>query len=611
MCGIVGYVGDKEAAPLLIEGLKRLEYRGYDSAGVAVVDGGRLDVRRRAGKIAKLEHALLEDPLPRARIGIGHTRWATHGAPSDANAHPHTDCTRAFAVVHNGIIENHAELRLQLARAGHVFTSVTDTEVIVHLIESLGAMPLEEATSRAVQHLHGAFALAVVSAREPEVVVAARNGGPPLIVGFGAGGQLLASDVSALLTHTREVQIVEDDEIVVLSPGRIRLRTFGGRALAPRIVQADWSAADADKDGYPHFMLKEIHEQPRAIGMTIAPLIDLEREDGLRETACFDAVTLARARRLLLIGCGTSWHAALAAKYAIEAHGRLPVEVDVASESRYRRPVIDADTVVVAVSQSGETADTLGAVRAARAAGAPVLAICNVAGSSLAPEADAVVLTRSGPEIGVASTKAFTSQLAALTVLAIHAGRARGVLSATAARALVDMLADAPHLVRAALTAEARATEIARLIYECSSCLYLGRGINVPLALEGALKLKEISYIHAEGYPAGEMKHGPIALIDGTLPVVVLAPQDQLYDKMLGCIEEVKARHGVVIALTTEGDTALADRADHVIVCPAAPELTQPMVLAVPLQLLAYHVAVLRRCDVDQPRNLAKSVTVE
>jgi len=611
MCGIVGYVGDKEAAPLLIEGLKRLEYRGYDSAGLAVLDGSRLDIRRRAGKIANLEHALLEDPVPRARIGIGHTRWATHGPPSDGNAHPHTDCARSLAVVHNGIIENHAELRQELQRAGHVFSSSTDTEVIVHLIESLGDLPLEEATARAVYRLRGAFALAVVSAREPDVIVAARNGGPPLIVASGAGGQLLASDVSALLAHAREVQIVEDGEMAVLSPGRIRVRTFGGRALPARIVQADWSAADAEKDGYPHFMLKEIHEQPRAIGMTIAPLVDPGSEDGLRAGACLDAAILARARRLLLIGCGTSWHAALAAKYVIESVGQLPVEVDVASESRYRRALVHADTVVVAVSQSGETADTLGAVRAARGAGAPVLAICNVAGSSLAREADAVVLTRSGPEIGVASTKAFTSQLAALGVFAVHLGRARGVLSAADARALVDCLADAPRLVRAALAAGEQAAEIARLIYECTSCLYLGRGINVPLALEGALKLKEISYIHAEGYPAGEMKHGPIALIDGTLPVVVLAPRDQLYDKMLGCIEEVKARHGVVIALATEGDTAIAECADHVIACPAAPELVQPMVLAVPLQLLAYHVAVLRNCDVDQPRNLAKSVTVE
>jgi glucosamine--fructose-6-phosphate aminotransferase (isomerizing) len=610
MCGIIGYVGEKDAAPLLIEGLKRLEYRGYDSAGLAVIDGGRLEVRRRVGKIANLERALFEHPV-QSRVGIGHTRWATHGQPSDANAHPHADCSRTLAVVHNGIIENHVRLRRELEHAGHVFTSSTDTEVIVHLIESFGTLPLDEATARAVGRLQGAFALAVVSAREPDVIVGARNGGPPLIVASGAGGELLASDVSALLTYTRHVQILEDGEMAVLSPERTRVRTFAGRARPPRVVHVDWNAADAEKDGYPHFMLKEIHEQPRAIGMTISPLIDAEREDGLRRDSGLDAALLARARRVLLLGCGTSWHAALAAKYMIETLARVPVEVDVASESRYRHAVIDGETLVVAISQSGETADTMGAVRAARNAGGRVLAICNVPGASLTREADAVIYTRTGPEIGVASTKAFTSQLAALAMLAIHLGRARGTLPVAAARALVQQLGEAPALVRAALDTDARVREIAQIVYECTSCLYLGRGMNMPLALEGALKLKEISYIHAEGYPAGEMKHGPIALIDGTLPVVVLAPRDELYDKLLGCIEEVKARHGVVIALTTGGDEGIAERADHLIACPAAPPMVQPMVLAVPLQLLAYHVAVLRRCDVDQPRNLAKSVTVE
>src|SRR2546425_6420145 len=364
MCGIVGYVGDKDAAPLLIEALERLESRGYDSSGLAVIDGGRLEIRRRVGKIVNLERLLLEDPV-QAHVGIGHTRWATHGPPSDANAHPHTDCSRTLAVVHNGIIENHARLRRELERAGHAFTSSTDTEVIVHLIESLGELPLEDATARAVAGVRGAFALAVVAARGPDVIVAARNGGPPLIVASGAGGELLASDVSALLTYTRDVQLLEDGEMAVLSPGRIRLRTFAGRALPARIVHADWSAADAEKDGYPHFMLKEIHEQPRAIGMTMAPLVDAAREDGLPPGACLDTATLPRAPRLLLLGCGTSWHAALAAKYMIEAVGRLAVAGDVASESRYRRPVLDRDTVVVAISQSGETADTLGAVKCA------------------------------------------------------------------------------------------------------------------------------------------------------------------------------------------------------------------------------------------------------
>src|SRR5207244_2331166 len=464
--------------------------------------------------------ALMEDPV-QAHVGIGHTRWATHGPPSDANAHPHTDCTRSLAVVHNGIIENHARLRRVLEQAGHVFTSGTDTEVIVHLIESLGGLPREDAAARAVARLHGAFALALVSAREPDVIVAARNGGAPLIVASGAGGELLASDVSALLTYTRAVQILEDGEMAVLSPGRIRLRTFSGRALPARTVHVDWDTNDAEKDGYPHFMLKEIHEQPRAIGMTMAPLVDPSREDGLRPDACLDAATLARAP---------------------------------------------------------------------------------------AREADAVVHARSGPEIGVASTKAFTSQLAALAVLAVHLGRAREALSAAEARALVEALAEAPRLVRATLDTDKHVEEIARLIYESTSCLYLGRGINVPLALEGALKLKEISYIHAEGYAAGEMKHGPIALIDGTLPVVVLAPRDDLYDKTWGCIEEVKARYGVVIAVATEGDDAIGERADHVIPCPATPAIVQPMVLAVPLQLLAYQTAVLRHCDVDHPPNLAKSV---
>jgi glucosamine--fructose-6-phosphate aminotransferase (isomerizing) len=610
MCGIVGYVGDKDAAPLLIDGLKRLEYRGYDSAGLAVVDGGRLEIRRRAGKIRCLESALREAPVA-ARAGIAHTRWATHGPPTDANAHPHADCGRTVAVVHNGIIENHAALRRELEHAGHVFASATDTEVIVHLVEGFADLPLEEAVARAAARLTGAYALAVVSAREPGVVVAARNGGPPLIVGAGAGGVLLASDVAALLPHTRDVQILEDGELAVLARGEIRLRTLDGRAVRRASTRVDWDAGDAEKDGYPHFMLKEIYEQPRAIEATLVPLVDVTREDWLRPDTCLDAATLARATRLVLLGCGTSWHAALAAKYSLEALGRLPVEVDVASEFRYRQAVVGRDTVVVAISQSGETADTLGAVRAARAAGAAVLAICNVAGSTLAREADAVMHTRSGPEIGVASTKAFTSQLAALGVLALHVGRARGTLSAAVARAHLDALLDAPRLVRAALDTDKRAADIARLLHESPSCLYLGRGVNTPLALEGALKLKEISYIHAEGYPAGEMKHGPIALIDGAMPVVVLAPRDALYDKMLGCIEEVRARHGVVIALATEDDGTITERVDHVVACPAAPELVQPMVLAVPLQLLAYHTAVLRRCDVDQPRNLAKSVTVE
>jgi glucosamine--fructose-6-phosphate aminotransferase (isomerizing) len=609
MCGIVGYVGKREAGPILLDCLKRLEYRGYDSAGVGVIQEHRLELRRSVGKIAELERVMQERPL-HGRAGIAHTRWATHGRPSTVNAHPHSDCGSSLAVVHNGIIENHGPLRRALEAQGHRFGSETDTEVIPHLIESRRG-EIEAATQEAVQELEGDYALGIISRREPDKLVAVRSGGPPLIVGFASDGLFLTSDASAILPYTREILSLEEGEMAVLSREGARLVTFEGRAVDRPPTRVPWDAETAQKGGFPHFMLKEIWEQPRAIRDTWSGRVDLaEGEVRLAELG-LEVEDLTRVRRIVLVACGTSWHASLVGKHVLESLCRIPVEVDVASEYRYRPPIVDADTLTIAISQSGETADTLGAMRESRARGSKVVAICNVVGSTLARDADGILYTRAGPEIGVASTKAFTTQLVALDLLAIYMARARGTLSPEAARTLLHELAEIPRLVGDLLARAEGLRELGSALRTSPSVLYLGRGIQYPLALEGALKLKEISYIHAEGYPAGEMKHGPIALIDRTVPVVAIAPQGRLYRKTLSNVEEVKARDGRVIALASEDDQEIAGKADHVFRLPGTSELLLPILTAVPLQLLAYHAAVLRGCDVDQPRNLAKSVTVE
>ncbi|PYN46148.1 MAG: glutamine--fructose-6-phosphate transaminase (isomerizing) [Candidatus Rokuibacteriota bacterium] len=585
MCGIVGYVGHQDAVSFILPGLRRLEYRGYDSAGIATVSGQSLDIRKTTGKIADLE-ALIASDRPEGALGVGHTRWATHGRPSDTNAHPHIDCQSRLAVVHNGIIENYRELRKTLAADGHRFRSQTDTEVIAHVIERYQADGLVAAVQRAAQDLQGAFAVVCVAASAPRTLVAFRRGSSPLVVGYGRGEMFLASDVPALLGRTREILVLEDGELAVLTADDIILRRFDGAPVrrSPRTV--DWDGEAAEKSGYSHFMLKEICEQPEAVQNTIRDRVDVDGADiripelGLKDRE------LTGLNRLCFVACGTSWHAALVGKYLVEAFARLPVEVDIASEFRYRRPVVDSRVLTVPISQSGETADTLAALREARDQGSRAVAICNVVGSSLAREADGVVYTRAGIEIGVASTKAFTSQLVAVTLLALKLGLARGFVDPSMVRQVVKGLMELPELLSIVLRQSEAIREIAEHFVDRHHFLYLGRGLLFPLALEGALKLKEISYIHAEGYPAGEMKHGPIALIDSRMPVVV-------------------------IAVATEGDTEIGNIADYVIPVPPSLEWLQPHLVAIPLQLLAYHMAVLRGCDVDQPRNLAKSVTVE
>ena len=610
MCGIVGYVGHRDALSFILPGLRRLEYRGYDSAGIVTVSNGTLDVRKTTGKIADLERLLGSD-RPSGALGIGHTRWATHGRPSDHNAHPHIDCRSQLAIVHNGIIENYRELRKTLAAGGHRFRSQTDTEVIAHLIERYWGDGLEAAVQRAARDLRGSFAIACVAADAPDTLVVFRRGSSPLVVGFGRGEMFIASDIPALLGQTREILVLNDGELAILTPDNIVVRTLDGASLRRSPHTIDWDGEAAEKSGYPHFMLKEIFEQPEAVQNTIRERADVEGpniripELGLKDRE------LAGLNRLCFVACGTSWHAALVGKYLVEALARLPVEVDVASEFRYRKPVVDGRVLTVPISQSGETADTLAALREAKDLGSRVVAICNVVGSSLAREADGVVYTRAGIEIGVASTKAFTAQLAAVMLLALKLGLARGFADPTLVRQVLKGLAELPDLLSIALQQSDAIRKIAERFADRSSFLYLGRGLHFPLALEGALKLKEISYIHAEGYPAGEMKHGPIALVDSRMPVVAVAPRGSTYEKIASNLEEIKARDGLVVAVATEGDEEIATIADRVISIPSSLEWLQPLLVAVPLQLLAYHMAVLRGCDVDQPRNLAKSVTVE
>jgi len=610
MCGIVGYTGHRDAISFILPGLHRLEYRGYDSAGVATLHGSRLDVRKTVGKVSTLE-SLLGFDRPKGTLGIAHTRWATHGRPSDANAHPHVDCESRLAIVHNGIIENYRELRKSLAADGHRFRSQTDTEVIVHLIEHYRQNGLPAAVLRAARDLRGAYALACISADAPDMLVAVRRGSSPLVVGVGDGEMFLASDIPALLGATREVLVLEEGELALLTPDGVTLRTLEGAPLRRRPTTIPWDGEAAEKAGYPHFMLKEIFEQPDAVRNTMLERADLEGGDiHIPELGLKDR-DLAGLNRLCFVACGTSWHAALVGKYLVEAFARLPVEVDIASEFRYRRPVLDGRVLTVPISQSGETADTLAALREARDQGSRAVAICNVVGSSLARESDGVIYTRAGIEIGVASTKAFTAQLTAVTLLALKLGLARGFADPALVRQVVKSLWEIPDLMAVVLQHSDQIRGVAERFTDSSHFIYLGRGIHFPLALEGALKLKEISYIHAEGYPAGEMKHGPIALIDTRMPVVAIAPKGPTYEKMTSNIEEVKARDGIVLAVATEGDEEIGAKANLSILIPPCLEWVQPLLVALPLQLLAYHLGVLRGCDVDQPRNLAKSVTVE
>jgi len=610
MCGIVGYVGHRDAISFMLPGLRRLEYRGYDSAGIATVSGTSLDVRKATGKIADLETILTID-RPKGTLGVGHTRWATHGRPSDANAHPHLDCHAKLAIVHNGIIENYRELRKTLAAEGHRFRSQTDTEVIAHLIERYQTGGLAAAVLRAARDLQGEFAIAGIAANSPNTLVGLRRGSSPLVVGFGHEEMFVASDIPALLGHTREILVLEDGELAELTPDGITLYTLEGTPIRRSSITVPWDGEAAEKSGYPHFMLKEIFEQPEAVRNTVRERLDVEGRDiqipelGLKDRE------LVGLNRLCFVACGSSWHAALVGKYLVESFARLPVEVDIASEFRYRHPVLDSRVLTVPISQSGETADTLAALREARDRGSRAVAICNVVGSSLAREADGVVYTRAGIEIGVASTKAFTAQLVAVTLLALKLGLGRDLADPALVRQVAKGLWELPDLMTIVLRQSDAIRRIAERFVDRDHFLYLGRGLHYPLALEGALKLKEISYIHAEGYPAGEMKHGPIALIDQRMPVVAIVPKGSTYDKMTSNLEEVKARDGVVIAVAMEGDETIEAKADFVIPVPSSLEWLQPVLIALTLQLLAYHVGVLRGCDVDQPRNLAKSVTVE
>jgi glucosamine--fructose-6-phosphate aminotransferase (isomerizing) len=610
VCGIVGYTGPRQGAGLVLDGLKRLEYRGYDSAGLAVVDSGRLEVVKAAGKIAALERALGAHP-PAGHTALAHTRWATHGAPTDANAHPHTDCGGTLALVHNGIIENATVLRAALVQRGHQLRSETDSEVLVHLIEELhlAGAPLLDAVSGAVAQVEGAYGIGVVSTREPDTLVAARRGSP-LLVAIGDGEHFIASDASAVLAHTRSVVYLDDGEIAVVRPGDYRILDLAAVERVKAVTRIDWDLATIERGGYAHFMLKEILEQPETLRNVLrGRLVEEDGDVHLGGLNVSDADLLA-VDRIVLTGCGSSWHAALIGEYMLEELARLPVEVEYASEFRYRNPIVDERTLVVGLSQSGETADTLAALREAKRRGARTLGLVNVVGSTIAREVDGGIYLHAGPEIGVASTKAFTSQIAALALLTLKVGRLRA-LSILQGREVVRGLAHLPALVQRALAQAPVIERIADQLVATTNALYLGRGYNFPVALEGALKLKEISYIHAEGYPAAEMKHGPIALIDDKMPVVFIAPRDAVYQKVVSNLEEVKTRGARVFAVVTEGDTGLARLADYHVEIPETLDLLTPILSVLPLQLLAYYVAVRRGCNVDQPRNLAKSVTVE
>lgn len=611
MCGIFGYIGTREGLPFLLEGLKKLEYRGYDSAGVATLDRGRIFISKCVGKIVQLEEELKLRPIG-GKIGIGHTRWATHGRPSDENSHPHSDCKGDLAVVHNGIIENYLKLRRDLSDEGHKFTSTTDTEIIAHLIERYlsKAKSLEEAVKTTLGKLEGSYAIAVISEREPNKIVVARKGSP-LIVGVSDGEFFVSSDIPAILKYTSQIIYLNDFEIATITEYDVKVQSLTGGAINKEITLISWDPESAEKGGYAHFMLKEIHEQPKAIRDTILGRVEIESSFIHFDELNFTEEEARKINRVVFTACGTSWHAGLVGEYLIEQFIRIPAEVEYAAEFRYRHPIIDENTLVVTISQSGETADTLGAVWEAKAQGAKVISICNVVGSSIARESHGVIYTYAGPEIGVASTKAFTTQLTIIYLLALYLAKKRGTIPVNDIQKMISDLIEIPDKIDRILLSEKKIEKIAAKFYKTSNALFLGRGKGFPVALEGALKLKEISYIHAEGYPAAEMKHGPIALIDKNMPVVVLALAGRRYDKILGNIEEVKARGGTIITVASEGDQFIQERSDETIFIPPTTEALTPILAVIPLQLLAYYIAVKRGCHVDQPRNLAKSVTVE
>ncbi|HXL53297.1 MAG TPA: glutamine--fructose-6-phosphate transaminase (isomerizing) [Gemmatimonadales bacterium] len=608
MCGIVGYVGPRDVVSVLIEGLARLEYRGYDSAGVAVLNGAGVETRKLAGRIAGLRELLTRKPL-HGRCGIGHTRWATHGAPTERNAHPHTDCTGKLALVHNGIIENADVLRKRLEEDGHRFVTETDTETLVHLIEESPGATLEARLIAALDHVEGTYGIAVVAETDPGKIVVARRGSPVLL-GVGDGEFLVASDASAVLGHTRSVVYLNDGDVAVVTPEGYRVLDREAREQQRAVDDIEWDLDAIALGGYPHFMLKEISEQAESVRSTLRGRLLVSEGTARLNGLNLTTEQCNEIRHIVIVACGTSWHAGLVGRHILEELARIPVSVEYASEYRYRRQVRLPGTVTIAISQSGETADTLEALRSARGGGSTVLGLVNVVGSTIAREADGGIYLHAGPEIGVASTKAFTSQVVALLLLGLYLGRQRG-LDAEEGRRLVSQLVRLPELVERALAVEPQVRALAERYADARNALYLGRGANFPVALEGALKLKEISYIHAEGYPAAEMKHGPIALIDANMPVVCLAPKDSVYPKIVSNMQEVKARGGRIIAITSEGNGDLSKLADHQVAVPASPPLIAPVLTVIPLQLLAYHIAVLRGCDVDRPRNLAKSVTVE
>ncbi|MBI5554387.1 MAG: glutamine--fructose-6-phosphate transaminase (isomerizing) [Elusimicrobia bacterium] len=609
MCGIVGYIGKKDAVSILIDGLKRLEYRGYDSAGIAVLQDGQIKLRRSAGKLANLEDTVKKNPLA-GIVGIGHTRWATHGKPSEENAHPHTDCTGDLVVVHNGIIENYHLLKKQLLKEGHIFKSETDTEVVAHLLEKHYQGDLHKALRETLKELAGSYALGVISRKDPATIVAARNGSP-LILGVGEGEYFIASDAPAILQHTRKVIYLDDGDSARLTVAGIIIYDKAGQEIKKKVNVITWDPIKTEKAGFKHFMLKEIFEQPQVILDTFRGRVMPEEGEIFLEEVQLEPDYVQNINKIFVVACGTSYHAGLVGKYLFEDYLRIPSEVDMASEFRYRNPIIDCQTLVIVISQSGETADTLAGLREAKTKGSKILSICNVVGSTITRAADGTIYTHAGPEIGVASTKAFTAQLTALYIILLYLGRRRGIMSKEEAQTIIEKMMHIPSQVEKILATAGEIIKIAQDFFKKTDFLYLGRNVNYPIALEGALKLKEISYIHAEGYPAGEMKHGPIALIDENMPVLAIATKCKTYEKILSNIEEVKARAGIVIILATEGDESIKKKADYVFFVPETLEILSPLLNVIPLQLLAYHIAERRGCDVDQPRNLAKSVTVE
>jgi glucosamine--fructose-6-phosphate aminotransferase (isomerizing) len=612
MCGIVGYIGPREAYPILIKGLKRLEYRGYDSAGIALADGD-LKLYKESGRVKDLEASIKGKDIT-GNIGIGHTRWATHGEPNQVNAHPHYSQNKTLAMIHNGIIENHASLREEMLTRGHHFLSETDTEVLIHLIEDVQQREdcdLVEAVRVALNQVVGAYAIAILSKGDPDVLIAARKGSP-LVVGIGEGEHFIASDATPLIEYTKQVVYLNDEEIAIIPRnGNMRIITIADQEQTPYIEELEMNLTAIEKGGYDHFMMKEIYEQPHSIRDSMRGRLRVEQEKiSLGGVAEYEG-KMAAAKRIIMVACGTSWHAALVGEYLFEDIARIPVEVEYGSEFRYRNPIITEDDIVIAISQSGETADTLAAIRMAKEKGATIIGICNVVGSSIARETHAGSYTHAGPEIGVASTKAFTAQVSVLTLMALRLAQMRGTIERSRFRHILHELEEIPLKVEKTLKINEKVKEISKMFVNARNFLYLGRGYNFPVALEGALKLKEISYIHAEGYPAAEMKHGPIALIDKDMPVVVVATNKGTYEKVVSNIEEIKARKGVIIAIVTEGDTEVKRLADYIIEIPETEEMLVPILATIPLQLLAYHIAVARNCEVDMPRNLAKSVTVE